>query len=186
MARNNDNIKKSRAEVNTYRQFLKESAAALEGTVNEFDSSYNNHLEGSDQPAKSNDKSEDGIILDKPFKLKAQDFLKEKWIYLVFAIIAGILIFLFTSSISTIISNNRDIGVIYEKINTIQKNIDSIDKKYTNYLDKDYFTKELDNLKNSIDSGQAIKLKDIENRVNLIENNFNKDLENIKNRLNNK
>lgn len=165
---------KSFNELQNYTKIIKNEPSSND-TIDHFTTRIGSGLEGSADSQKLylNYITQDSKnILKPPLHLRFSDWFKQNAAD--FIIGGVVLVIAFGVILPLVINNNRDVGILYEKVDTVKDTINDSEKN---------LSKAIDDTRNQIQMGQAIKDKDIENRINLIEQKTMDSLENIKKQL---
>ncbi|MBO4818860.1 MAG: hypothetical protein J5528_01865 [Firmicutes bacterium] len=164
-------LKKTQTELQNYKEFISSSSSSLDSTV----PSQNTMLVGSDEVWSNNrDKELYGqeAVKKTPLKYRVLDWIKAN---LFAAVISAVIIGIAT----TVITHKVSIAIITQRIEYLDKKIDSIDEEN---VEKEYLQIQLELIKTEItyDNNSTLnelnwRLKDIEARLSGLESGSHND-----------
>lgn len=173
MARTNG--KKSSVEARFYKDSVQEKRSILPPT----DKQPSGSLNGSDEPIYGEvDVYNDVGVRERNRFLKALDscivYARKN---LVGVVLGLIVTFFITYTFINIYTYTKDVAILSTRVENLNKMFEKLDN---NKVNKDVIDIELNQIRSDLTNGQVIEIKDIENRINLLEVTLKNEIERLK------
>lgn len=152
--------KKSPAQVNSYKSFLSNPQNQPEDTVDVCNQNLTgtNILQASESPASYSEKP-----LPPPWRIRVKRFFEA---YGIWGIIITALLSFGGWIVSSIHQNDLAIERLTIRLEYVEKALDALD---TDGINADELDEEIDALRTSLNASWGLDIKDLENRLNIIE-----------------
>lgn len=165
MGKRRPGVKKTRAEVQQYKDFITKSPYTPEGTTPQTNSMLQGSSEYSDERGSLHGQED---VLKTPLRYRIWDWIRKN-------LLAEIVITIIVAIGTATISHKVKLAVVEQRLEYVEKQIDLMDEKSVN---KDYLESQIELIKTDLIGTNKLNLNDIEWKLRDIE----KRIENIENK----